>query len=243
VNNPPVLPTVAILCGGAGTRLREQTQSIPKPLVEIGGRPILWHVIHIYLAQGFSDFRLLTGFRAELIEQFVQAEPWPDGVQVRCVETGADTPTGGRLRRAIEALEGEQTVCVTYADGVADIDLRRLLDHHRGHDGSATMTVVRPELPFGVAELNGDGAVRAFEEKPRSDHWINGGFFCFEPEVLRSLGPDDVLERQPLERLAASGQLRAFRHEGFWGCMDTYKDAVALNELWASGRAPWKLWS
>jgi glucose-1-phosphate cytidylyltransferase len=105
------------------------------------------------------------------------------------------------------------------------------------------MTVVRPELPFGVAELNGDGTVRAFQEKPRSDHWINGGFFCFEREVLRSLGPDDVLERQPLERLAASGQLRAFRHEGFWGCMDTYKDAVALNELWASGRAPWKLWS
>lgn len=243
MNNPPVLPTVAILCGGAGTRLREHTQSIPKPLVEIGGRPILWHVIHIYLAQGFSDFHLLTGFRAELIEEFVQAEPWPDGVRMRCVETGADTPTGGRLRRAGEALDGEQTVCVTYADGVADIDLLRLLDHHHEHDAAATMTVVRPELPFGVAELNGDGTVRAFQEKPRSDHWINGGFFCFEPEVLRSLRPDEVLERQPLERLAATGQLRAFRHEGFWGCMDTYKDAVALNELWASGRAPWKLWS
>jgi len=243
MNNPPVLPTVAILCGGAGTRLREQTQSIPKPLVEIGGRPILWHVIKIYLAQGFSDFLLLTGFRAELIEDFVDSERWPGGVRIRCLETGADTPTGGRLRRASEALEGDETVCVTYADGVADIDLRRLLDHHRGQEAPATMTVVRPELPFGVAELNGDGAVRAFQEKPRSEYWINGGFFCFEPGVLRSVGPDDVLEREPLERLAAAGQLQAFRHEGFWGCMDTYKDAVALNELWASGRAPWNLWS
>jgi glucose-1-phosphate cytidylyltransferase len=243
MNNLPVLPTVAILCGGAGTRLREHTQSIPKPLVEIGGRPILWHVIQIYLAQGFSDFLLLTGFRAELIEEFVRAESWPAAMRVRCVETGMETPTGGRLGRVAEVLEGEETVCVTYADGVADIDLRRLLDHHHGHDGAATMTVVRPQLPFGVAELNGDGAVRRFQEKPRSEHWINGGFFCFESGVLRSLGPDEVLERQPLQRLAAAGQLRAFRHEGFWGCMDTYKDAVALNELWASGRAPWKLWS
>jgi glucose-1-phosphate cytidylyltransferase len=234
---------VGILCGGAGTRLREHTQSIPKPLVEIGGRPILWHVIQIYLAQGFSDFRLLTGFRAELIEEFVACEPWPPGVRVRCVETGTETPTGGRLRRASDALQGTETVCVTYADGVADIELSRLLDHHRAHGAPATMTVVRPELPFGVAELNGDGTVRAFQEKPRSEHWVNGGFFCFEPSVLRSLGTDEVLEREPLQRLASSGQLRAFRHEGFWGCMDTYKDAVALNELWASGRAPWKLWS
>jgi glucose-1-phosphate cytidylyltransferase len=243
MNNPPVLPTVAILCGGAGTRLREHVQSIPKPLVEIGGRPIVWHVIQIYLAQGFIDFLLLTGFRAELIEEFVEREPWPAGARVRCVATGTDTPTGGRLRRAADVLEGDETVCVTYADGVADIDLRRLLDDHHGHDAPATMAVVRPELPFGVAELNGDGAVRAFQEKPHSDHWINGGFFCFEPGVLRSLGQDEVLEREPLQRLAAVGQLRAFRHEGFWGCMDTYKDAVALNELWASGRAPWKLWS
>jgi glucose-1-phosphate cytidylyltransferase len=237
-----VLPTVAILCGGAGTRLREQTQSIPKPLVEIGGRPILWHVIHIYLAQGFSEFVLLTGFRAELVEEFVAREAWPPGVRVRCMETGTETPTGGRLRRAADALEAKGTACVTYADGVADIDLHRLLDHHREHGAQATMTVVRPELPFGVAELNGDGAVRAFQEKPRSEHWVNGGFFCFEPSVLRSLGSDEVLEREPLQRLAASGGLLAFRHEGFWGCMDTYKDAVALNELWASGRAPWKLW-
>jgi glucose-1-phosphate cytidylyltransferase len=243
VNNPLVLPTVVILCGGAGTRLHEHTQSIPKPLVEIGGRPILWHVIHIYLAQGFSDFLLLTGFRSELIEEFVRDQSWPEGTRMRCFETGTETPTGGRLRRAADVMEEKGTVCVTYADGVADIDLHRLLDHHRGHDAPATMTVVRPELPFGVAELNGDGTVRAFQEKPRAEHWINGGFFCFEPDLLRTLGADEVLERQPLERLTATGELRAFRHQGFWACMDTYKDAVALNELWASGRAPWKLWS
>ncbi len=242
MNNPRVLPTVVILCGGAGTRLREHTQSIPKPLVEIGGRPILWHVINIYLAQGFRDFLLLTGFKAELIEQFAQAEHWPHGAIVRCLETGAETPTGERLRRAAAEL-GDETVCVTYADGLADIDLQALVAHHHQHDGQATMTVVRPELQFGVAELNGDGTIRGFVEKPRSEHWINGGFFCFEPSAFREIEAGSVLEREPLARLAAAGALRAFRHEGFWECMDTYKDAVLLNELWASGRAPWKLWN
>jgi glucose-1-phosphate cytidylyltransferase len=236
-----VLPTVVILCGGAGTRLREHSPSIPKPLVEIGDRPILWHVMQIYIAQGFTDFLLLTGFRAELIEEFTSIEPWPTQVRVRCMETGTDTPTGGRLRRASPEL-GDETLCVTYADGVADIDLHRLLAAHREHGSRATMTVVRPELQFGVAELNGDGVVRGFTEKPRSEHWINGGFFVFEAAVLRELDLDSTLEREPLARLAATGQLRAFQHEGFWECMDTYKDAVLLNELWTSGRAPWKLW-
>jgi glucose-1-phosphate cytidylyltransferase len=238
-----VLPKVLILCGGAGTRLREHTQSIPKPLVEIGGRPIVWHVIQIYIAQGFNDFLLLTGFEAQQIEAFVDAETWPSEVTVRCLQTGVRTPTGGRLGRAASELRDDQTVCVTYADGVADIDLKRLVEGHRRHDTSATMTVVRPELQFGVAELNGDGVVRGFIEKPRSEHWINGGFFCFEPAFLRTLEPQDVLEREPLQRLASAGDLRAFRHDGFWECMDTYKDAVLLNELWASGQAPWKLWN
>jgi glucose-1-phosphate cytidylyltransferase len=237
-----VLPSVAILCGGAGTRLREHTQSIPKPLVEIGGRPILWHVINIYLAQGFTDFLLLTGFKAELIERFAKAESWPEGTTVRCLETGTESPTGERLRRA-SAVLGAGTVCVTYADGLADIDLGALVSHHRDHGHRATMTVVRPELQFGVAELNGDGTIRGFAEKPRSEHWINGGFFCFEPDVLAQIEPDSVLEREPLERLAAAGELRAYRHEGFWECMDTYKDAVALNDLWATGQAPWKVWA
>jgi glucose-1-phosphate cytidylyltransferase len=238
-----VLPKVLILCGGAGTRLREHTQSVPKPLVEIGARPIVWHVIQIYLAQGFTDFLLLTGFKGEMVEQFAAGESWPPGVTVRCLRTGTHTPTGGRLRQGAETLDRDETVCVTYADGVADIDLGHLLEHHGRHGAPATMTVVRPELQFGVAELNGDGTVSGFVEKPRSEHWINGGFFCFEPEVLRTLAPEDTLEREPLQRLAAAGELRAFRHEGFWECMDTYKDAVILNELWAAGRAPWKLWT
>jgi glucose-1-phosphate cytidylyltransferase len=236
------LPKVAILCGGRGTRLREHTQSIPKPLVEIGGRPILWHVIQIYLAQGFRRFVLLTGYKAELIEEFAEAEPWPEGTAVECVNTGLETPTGGRLRVAAEVLDSER-FCATYADGVADIDLHALLADHAEHGASATMTVVRPELQFGVAELNGDGIVRGFIEKPRSEHWINGGFFCFEPSVLELIDEDAVLEREPLETLAAEGRLRAFRHEGFWDCMDTYKDAVLLNDLWAAGTAPWKLWT
>jgi glucose-1-phosphate cytidylyltransferase len=237
-----VQPKVVILCGGRGTRLQEHTQSIPKPLVEIGGRPILWHVMRIYLAQEFRRFVLLTGYKAPLIEEFAARESWPEGTDVVCFDTGADTPTGGRIHRARELLTGER-FCATYADGVADIDLHALLDSHAQHGAKATMTVVRPELQFGVAELNGDGVVRGFIEKPRSDHWINGGFFCFEPSVLELIADDDVLERAPLERLATDGELRAFRHEGFWDCMDTYKDAILLNDLWASGRAPWKRWS
>ncbi len=236
------MPTVVILCGGRGTRLQEHTQSIPKPLVEIGGRPILWHVIHIYLAQGFQRFLLLTGYKAEQVEAFADSEPWPAGVEVHCLPTGLDTPTGGRLRLAAQALGGD-AFCATYADGVADIDLRALVEYHRAHGACATMTVVRPELQFGVAELNGDGVVRGFDEKPRSEHWVNGGFFCFEPAVFEVLAQDSVLEREPLRRLAAAGELRAFKHEGFWDCMDTYKDAVMLNDRWRQGEAPWKLWT
>jgi glucose-1-phosphate cytidylyltransferase len=231
---------VAILCGGRGTRLQEHSRAIPKPLVEIGGRPILWHVMHIYLAHGYREFLLLTGYRGAQVAAFAEAEPWPDGVRVRCLPTGEDTPTGGRLAHAAAAVDGR--MCVTYADGVADIDLGRLLAYHLDHGAPATMTVVRPPLPFGVAELDGDGIVKGFREKPRSEHWVNGGFFCFEPAALATLGPDSTLEREPLESLADGGGLRAFRHEGFWGCLDTLKDAVLLNDLWASGRAPWRVW-
>lgn len=232
---------MAILCGGRGTRLQEHAPELPKPLVEIGGRPILWHVMQLYLAQGFSDFVLLTGYRGEQIEAFVAAEPWPADARVRCLDTGVDTPTGGRVHRAAQHV-GE-TLCVTYADGVADIDLHALLAFHRGHGAGATMTVVRPRLQFGIAQLNGDGVVRGFVEKPRSEHWVNGGFFCFEPAALAAVGADSVLEREPLESLAAAGELRAFRHDGFWDCLDTYKDAIELNDLWAAGRAPWKRWT
>jgi glucose-1-phosphate cytidylyltransferase len=233
---------VVILCGGRGTRLREETQTIPKPLVEIGGRPILWHVLRIYAAQGFERFLLLTGHKGDMIESFVRDDGLPVGLEIECVDTGEDTPTGGRIARVGDRVEGER-FCVTYADGVADVDLGELLRFHAGHGALGTMTVVQPELQFGVAELNGDGHVRGFTEKPRFDGWINGGFFCFEPGALEYMDRDSVLERGPLERLAADDQLRAFRHSGFWDCMDTYKDAVLLNDLWAEGRAPWKLWT
>jgi glucose-1-phosphate cytidylyltransferase len=233
---------VAILCGGSGARLRERTESIPKALVEIGGRPILWHVISIYSCQGFSRFLLLTGYKGEQIERWVEETPWPEGVEVSCMDTGLETPTGGRLKLASERLEGS-SFSATYSDGVADIDLSKLAAFHRAGDTVATMTVVRPELQFGVAEIDGDGTVRGFREKPRAESWVNGGFFCFEPEVLDYLDEDSVLEREPLERLASHGELRAYRHRGFWDCMDTYKDAVMLNEMWSSGEPPWRVWA
>lgn len=225
---------VAILCGGKGTRMREAGESLPKPLVEIGGRPILWHVMCLYAAQGLSDFVLLLGHGGDRIREFAATCPW----HITCVDTGTDTPTGGRVARAREHLEGA-TFCLTYADGVADIDLCRLLDFHRGQGRLATMTVVRPRNPWGVAHVADDGRVEGFSEKPRLESWVNGGFFVMEPGALERIGPDHVLEREPLERLASEGELQAFRHEGFWDCMDTYKDHVLLNELWARGEAPW----
>ena len=230
---------VVILCGGRGTRLREQTQTIPKPLVEIGGRPILWHVIRIYAAQGFERFVLCLGHKGELIEDFVRNDGLPEDITVECVPTGEDTPTGGRIARVRDRIEGGR-FCATYADGVADIDLHALVDFHAAHGALATMTVVQPELQFGVARLNGEGVVQGFEEKPQFNGWINGGFFVFEPGALDYISDDDVLERRPLETLAGEGQLRAYRHTGFWDCLDTYKDAVLLNDLWEAGRAPWK---
>lgn len=235
-------PPVVILCGGRGTRLRERTEAVPKALVEIGDRPILWHVIGIYAAQGFERFLLATGYLGEMVEDFIASEPWPDGIEVDCVDTGVDTPTGGRIARLSKRLESEP-FCATYADGVADVDLGALLDFHCSHGALASVTVVQPRLQWGVAELSDDGQVEGFVEKPRSEHWINGGFFCFEPDALGYLNEDSVLEREPLERLAADGQLRAHRHEGFWDCMDTYKDAVELNDLWASGKPPWTTWA
>ncbi|MHB1469503.1 MAG: sugar phosphate nucleotidyltransferase [Solirubrobacteraceae bacterium] len=248
------LPPVVILCGGRGTRLQEHTREIPKPLVEIGGRPILWHVIGLYAAQGFERFLLATGYKGELIERFVKEMRWPRSISrprsisVETIPTGLATPTGGRIARLRDRL-GDERFCATYADGLADIDLEALLAAHvasacggRG-DPIATVTVVRPELQFGVARLEQNGErVLGFEEKPRSEHWVNGGFLCFEPGVFDYLREDSVLERDALGAIAGDGRLRAHRHEGFWECMDTYKDAVALNDLWSSGEPPWRPW-
>ena len=232
---------VAILCGGRGTRLQEKTHAIPKPLVEIGGRPIVWHVIQIYAAQGFRDFILLTGYKGELIEQFAAAEDWPSGVEVRCVDTGLDTPTGGRVARAADLL-GSGTFALTYADGVADVDLGATLDYHRGHGDAATITLVRPHTQWGIAIVGDDDRVSGFIEKPRMEQWINAGFFFMEPRALDYMEPTSVLEREPLERLAADGQLHGYRHTGFWDCMDTYKDAILLEDLWTAHQAPWRIW-
>ena len=199
-------------------------------------------MIQIYAAQGFRGFVLCLGYKGDAIEDYIRSERWPPGLEIDCVDTGLETPTGGRIKLIEDRIEGEP-FHATYADGVADIDLAALTDFHRRHGGLATMTVVRPELQFGITELDGNGRVSGFHEKPRSEHWINGGFFCFEPGVFDYLTESSILEREPLEGLASDGQLHAYRHTGFWDCMDTYKDAVTLNDLWAEGRPPWKIWA
>jgi glucose-1-phosphate cytidylyltransferase len=235
---PLVKPIVVILCGGRGARLQEHSALLPKPLIEVGGRPIVWHVINMYLAHGFRRFLLLTGYRAEQVHEFAAAWPWPADAEISCLDTGVDMPTGERLHQAAARLE-EERFCLAYADGVADVDLARMLDYHRRHGLLATMAVVHPRLPFGVARVDGDESVLGFTEKPRSELWVNAGFFCFEREALDVVEAGGTLEREPLERLAAAGELRAYRHQGFWECMDTHKDWITLNELWAAGGAPW----
>jgi glucose-1-phosphate cytidylyltransferase len=241
VGASPADVPVAILCGGRGTRLQEHTHSIPKALVEIGGKPIVWHVIQIYAAQGYRRFLLLSGYLGEQLEAFAVAEPWPQGVEVECIDTGLDTNTGGRVARVADRL-ADGRFCLTYADGVADIDLAAQASAHDSRGAEATMTVVRPHSQWGVALIDAEERITGFREKPRLEQWINGGFFVCEPAFLEAIGPDSVLEREPLERLATAGRLAAYRHEGFWECMDTYKDAVTLNDLWSSGRAPWRIW-
>lgn len=263
MTRPSVLPPVMILCGGRGMRLREQTEVIPKPLVEIGGRPILWHIMKIYAHFGCTRFILCLGYKGEQIrsyftgqvcERYFGAEPGAYGRDetVRYVEvgeewlitfaeTGIDTDTGGRVRRAAHHIR-ESPFFVTYGDGLAQIDLFDLLRFHQRVGRFATLTCVRPLSPFGVVELGSDGRVVAFKEKPRMREWVNGGFFVFDRNVLSYLSKDDALEREPFERLAKDSQLSAYCFESFWMCMDTYKDAQQLNELWETGGAPWKVW-
>lgn len=204
----------------------------------MGGRPLLWHVISIYRRQGFDRFVLLTGYLSEMIEDWLSSDTGLEGIECEAVDTGTDTPTGGRVARVADRIGGEP-FCLTYVDGLADIDLESLLAFHRSHGALASMTTVRPNLQWGVAEISGAGRVEAFLEKPRLDHWINGGFLVLEPGALEYIGEQDVLEERPLQRLASDRQLMAYRHDGFWDCVDTYKDLIAVDDLWREGRAPW----
>jgi glucose-1-phosphate cytidylyltransferase len=253
---------VVILAGGRGSRLNEDSARLPKPMVEIGGKPILWHIMNGYAAQGFRCFLVACGYRAEVIKEYFHnfyvrnsdfAIDLRDGSRtvlnpvgmdwnIAVVDTGLDVMTGGRIRR-LRQLIGEQSFMVTYGDGVSDVDLRALLAFHRQHGRIATVTAVRPPSRFGSLALDGD-AVCEFSEKPAGEGWINGGFFVFEPAIFDYLdGDQSILERDPLERLAADGQLMAFRHTGFWQPMDTPRDRVYLESLWAEGRAPWHTWA
>lgn len=233
-------PTVVILCGGRGTRIARGEEDAPKPLVEVGGKPIVHHVMALYAAQGFNDFLLLTGWQAGRVEDAVRTFPEVLAGEWRIAfdNAGEDTPTGERVAAVRERLQGG-TFALTYADGVADIDLAAELAFHRDHGALATVAVARPESPWGEAAIGDDDRIVGFIEKPRLETWINGGFMFLEPGALDFIGAADVLERRPFENLAAAGELRAWRHDGFWDCMDTFKDALVLNELCADGNPPW----
>jgi glucose-1-phosphate cytidylyltransferase len=253
---------VVILAGGRGTRLSEETSLRPKPMVEVGGMPLLWHLMSIYAGHGFREFIIACGYRGEMIKEFFQhfatrnsdfevdlrsgavklLKPSRIDWTVTVMDTGLETMTGGRLVR-LRPLLGDGTFMATYGDGVGNVDVRALLAYHRSHGRLATVTAVRPPSRFGDLALEGD-RVRAFSEKPQTrEGWINGGFFVFEPRVLDHIAGDHIsLEQEPLATLAAEGELMAFRHEGFWQPMDTLREKELLESLWASGNAPWKNW-
>jgi glucose-1-phosphate cytidylyltransferase len=249
-----------LLAGGFGTRISEETAARPKPMVEIGGKPLLWHIMSTYSACGYDDFVIACGYRADVIKSYfhnlsVYANDWiidfRRGTQspvnavhsqwrVAIIDTGLNTKTGGRILR-LRDWTGGKTFMVTYGDGVADIDIAELVAFHRRHGRLATVTAVRPPARFGALHFKGDQVI-AFDEKPQAaEGWINGGFFVFEPGVLDYLEDDEtVLEQGPLEKLAAHGQLMAYRHEGFWQPMDTLREKLLLEALWENGKAPWR---
>ncbi|MBX7250394.1 MAG: glucose-1-phosphate cytidylyltransferase [Candidatus Promineofilum sp.] len=254
---------VGILAGGHGTRLAEETEIKPKPMVEIGGRPILWHIMMHYSCFGYRDFVIALGYKGEVIKRYmvdycslnsnltinlkagrVDLHD-TDGIQdwtIQLIDTGLNTMTGGRIKR-LQPYMGDKTFMLTWGDGVSTVDLSRLLAFHRAHGRLITMTAVRPPARYGHMEFDGD-RIREFTEKPQTaEGWINGAFFVAEPQVFDYIDGDDTqFEKEPLERLAADGELMAYKHDGFWQCMDTRRDKYVLEKLWDSGEAPWKIW-
>jgi len=252
-----------ILAGGLGTRLSEETATRPKPMVEIGGKPILWHILKMYSHHGINDFVICCGYKGYVIKEYFanyflhmsdvtfdmahnkmevhskRAEPWC----VTLVDTGDESMTGGRLRRVAKYVENERDFCFTYGDGVGDIDITKSIEFHRSHGKAATLTAVLPPGRFGALDIH-DHQVRSFREKPKGDGAvINGGFFVLSPKVLSEVhGDSSVWEQEPLMNLAERGELMAFQHSGFWQPMDTLRDKQHLEELWQSGKAPWKKW-
>jgi glucose-1-phosphate cytidylyltransferase len=255
---------VVILAGGFGTRISEESHLKPKPMIEIGGRPILWHIMKIYSSFGFNDFVVCLGYKGYYIKEYFAhyflhesdisfdfsggnqrtvhnhtAEPW----RVTLVDTGAETMTGGRIKRVAQYLDG-QPFMLTYGDGVADVNIAELLAYHNAHGKMATVTSIQPAGRFGALDLDNSNQVLGFQEKPKGDgSWVNGGFFILEPGVLDRIGGDStIFEKEPMESLARDSQLVAFKHHGFWQPMDTLRDKNHLEDLWGSGTAPWKLW-
>ena len=252
-----------ILAGGLGTRISEETSVRPKPMVEIGGLPILWHILKIYSAHGINDFIICCGYKGYVIKEYFAnyflhtsdvtfdmkenkmtvhdsvAEPW----RVTLVDTGEKTGTAGRLKRIAKFLEGEEAFCMTYGDGVADVDLTALVAFHKAHGKSATITSIQPVARFGALGLN-DTSIYAFHEKPTDEGgWINGGFFVLSPKIFDVIANDaQMFEREPINALVAQGEVQAFFHHGFWQAMDTLRDRQQLEELWSTGKAPWKTW-
>jgi len=252
-----------ILAGGLGTRLSEETGTRPKPMVEIGGRPILWHILKVYSHHGINDFIICCGYKGYLIKEYFAnyflhmsdvtfdmtenrmqvhqsvAEPW----RVTLVDTGDNAGTGGRLKKVAEHLQGEELFCMTYGDGLSDVDVTQSIAFHKNHGRSVTLTAVQPPARFGGLQIDGT-VISSFQEKPNGEGgWVNGGFFVLSPEVLNEIeGDATMFEREPMQKLTHNKQVQAFFHHGFWQPMDTLRDKQRLEDLWAGGRAPWKTW-
>ena len=255
---------VVILAGGFGTRISEESYLKPKPMIEIGDKPILWHIMKLYSYYGFNEFIICLGYKSHMIKEFFAdyylhtsdvtfdlknnemtvhnnySEPW----KVTLVDTGLETMTGGRIKRIDKYLPSDEPFLLTYGDGVSDVNIQEVLDFHKSHGKLATLTAVNPLGRFGVIDINKDATIERFAEKTREDAgWINGGFMVLEPKVLDYIENDNIVfENEPLENLSRDGQLKAYKHDGFWMCMDTKRDHDNLNEMWSKGDAPWKIW-